>query len=348
MSCSELSRIAAIILDEECPLAELKLALDDFSWLCSQITGMEPDPSFDAWAEDSFLAEGVAINPQAAAHCIQDYQRTVAFIRGINAAINKAKARFLDTPIRILYAGCGPFASLLLPLLTRFNASELELRFLDIHACSLDSVRQLIECLGFEHSVSFVQADACRYQTMDDFHLVVAETMQKSLEQEPQFTVTANLVSTVCDGGFFIPESINVSLCLAYLENEQLAFKAGELAEAASLFEKGRRLFLATLLDLRADNAVHLFNRAKISVVTRKNELSPVYFVIPEWTDLALVDPIMLTHIRVFEGYVLNDYESEITLPNKCYEILPLNAGDRYQVSYQLGQYPKFNYERMV
>jgi len=50
-------------------------ALDAFALHCGKVSDIHPDPSFDAWADDSLLASGVAINPQAAAHCVLDYRR---------------------------------------------------------------------------------------------------------------------------------------------------------------------------------------------------------------------------------------------------------------------------------
>ena len=139
-----INSIIDIILDETSSPGELSGALDAFTQQCSDLGGVRPDPSFDAWAGDSLLDSGVAINPQAAAHCAVDYQRSVVFIRGIHAAINALKWRFPDTRLDILYAGCGPFATLLMPLLARFTPGELRIHLLDVHQRSLDSVTLLL------------------------------------------------------------------------------------------------------------------------------------------------------------------------------------------------------------
>ena len=103
--------ICDTILDVSSSPEELRFALDTFTQQCSEISDIQPDPSFDAWAEDSLLDSGVAINPNAAAHCALDYQRSVVFIRGVYAAIKTLKLRFPETPLELLYAGCGPFAT---------------------------------------------------------------------------------------------------------------------------------------------------------------------------------------------------------------------------------------------
>ena len=111
--------IADAILDETSSQGQLRRALDEFIQLCADISGIAPDRSFDSDAGDVLLASGVAINPNAAAHCVNDYRRSVVFIRGVYAAIRLARRQFAPAPLRILYAGCGPYATLLLPLLTR-------------------------------------------------------------------------------------------------------------------------------------------------------------------------------------------------------------------------------------
>ena len=127
----KLKTIAGTLLNEASSPADLRAALNAFAQLCSGVGGVVPDPSFNAWADDSLLKDGVAISPEAAAHCVSDTQRTVVFIRAAYAAITAAKQRFTAGPIEILYAGCGPFATLLLPLLTKLNPGELVVHLLD-------------------------------------------------------------------------------------------------------------------------------------------------------------------------------------------------------------------------
>jgi hypothetical protein len=75
--------------------------------------------------------------------------------------------------------------------------------------------------------------------------------------------------------------------------------------------------------------------------------LEPVTVVIPDLKDIAHLDAALFTRIQVFEQYGLADYESEITLPSECHELAPLSGGECYRVSYQLGSYPKFNFEQL-
>jgi hypothetical protein len=344
--------IGDTILDESSSPGQLRDALDAFSLMSSDASNIQPDPSFSAWAGDSLLANGVAISPEAAAHCVADYQRCVMFIRGIYAAINTLRERFPDTPLEILYAGCGPFATLVLPLLGKFSPGELKLYLLDVHQRSLDSVECLLAAFGFgAHAVQTIEADACSYQHPGKLHLVIAETMQKSLEQEPQFAVTANLATQLVPTGIFIPQRIEVSLYLADLGyEEQLADQSSGIADRDRNTQESSagRYLLANLCTLVPESASGQMQLALAQAEGAGPELEPTIVVIPAVPDISQLDAALFTHICVFEQYQLKNFDSQITLPMKCHELLPLTSGECYRVSYQLGSYPKFNFERLT
>ncbi|MEP0202985.1 MAG: hypothetical protein ABJ084_01460 [Halioglobus sp.] len=346
-----LNSIRDTLLDEATSREQLYSALDSFSAICSQATGVRADPSFDAWADDAFLENGVAINPQAAAHCVVDYARSVAFIRGVSAAIKTLQLRFPDTPLEILYAGCGPFATLLLPLLGRFPPGDLSLHLLDVHQRSLDSVSLLIEEFGLgAHNIQLIKADACDYDHPRAMHLVVAETMQKSLEQEPQFAVTANLAPQLHAEGVFIPQRIEVRLCLADIEHEQALTAQAKKESCVEIDNPTRdatRYSLGTLCNLSAEHAFDQLQAARVNANGATAGLKPTIVDIPRLKDIAELDAALFTRIDVFEQYRLEDYESQITLPLRCTELSPLVGGERYRATYQLGSYPKFNFERI-
>jgi hypothetical protein len=343
----KLKHIADTLLDEASPPTRLRAALNAFVQLCTEIGGVVPDRSFDAWAGDSLLKDGVAISPEAAAHCVHDTQRSVVFIRAAFAAIKAAQKRFTNGPIDILYAGCGPFATILLPLLGRFNPDELTVHLLDIHQRSLDSVALIIKHCGLQtHRISYLQDDACNYQHPSNPHVIIAETMQKSLEQEPQFAVTANLAPQLQARGIFIPQKVEVALCLAKLDDETAAFRRGDTLDPNALVEAGNRYPLTTVLCLTPEDAQRLQQQAS-QTDHGFLELSPVHVTIPATAHLEDFDAVLLTRIQAFEQHRLLDYEAEITLPLRCNELMPLHAGDRYRISLQIGRYPKFSVTRI-
>lgn len=338
-----LSDITKIILDLNSSNEQLHRALDQFAKMCSAISNIEPDPTYTAWSDDTFLSQGVAINSRAAAYCIKDYQRSVAFIRGVYAALKVLRQRAgAQSRTKILYAGCGPFATLLLPLLHLFKPDELNVHLLDIHQQSLDSVSKLINTLGLsEYEIQLVQADACTYQTPDLFDLIIVETMQKALEQEPQLAVTANLAHQLETNGLFIPEAITVELCLAHLEDEKEAYEACGHIDKERLLREGKRHHISNLIRLSASSAKALIDQTQNQAIP---ELDLGTITIPSINRLNSYQPLLFTRITVFSEHTLDDYESSLSLPSHCVDLEPLEAKASYQGAYVMGSYPKIQF----
>ncbi|MFK8021966.1 MAG: hypothetical protein AB8B86_19570 [Pseudomonadales bacterium] len=340
----KLAKIANTILNETSTPDQLSAALLDFSALCSHAGGVKPDRSFDAWAEDSFLGSGVAINSQAAAHCVTDFQRTVVFIRGIHAALTAAMENSPGVPIKVLYAGCGPYATLMLPLLPLFNPGQLDITLLDYHQQSLDSVTDLIGFFAYQdYQINLQRADACHYQHSEPLHLIVAEVMQKALEQEPQFAVTANLAPQLRADGVFIPQKIDIALCLGNLEQERAAFQRDGVIDEKFLLQSGSRVSLGTVFTLLPEQAAGMAKSATMNQVTGALELMSTQIEIPSLLNTDGFDVILMTRIQVFSHHKLTDYEAQITLPLRCSGLTAIREGEKITVSYELGPYPKFN-----
>lgn len=304
-TAQQLALIGDCILSNRSTPAQQQAALEDFASLCSGIGGVQPDPCFDAWSGDSLLDSGVAISPQAAAHCVADYRRSVVYIRGVHAALQALQGRFTAQPLQILYAGCGPYATLLLPLLHRFEPCSLQVVLLDIHPQSLASVARLIDACGLDaHSLSLVQANACDYQPAAPLHLLMVEAMQKALEQEPQVAITRRLAPLLVAGGVLVPEAIEVELVLG---------------------SGARQHSLGPVLSLGA--AVNL---------------APVRVHIPALAALPELSASLLTRIQVYGEHRLAPGEAEITLPRPFPELASPRAGDSWEIEYRLGSYPWF------
>jgi hypothetical protein len=82
---------------------------------------------------DTRLPDGVALSPVLAAECTKDPVRTAMLLRGVNAALGEALRRFPDETIEVVYAGTGPLAPLVIPLMPRFRHAPVAVTFLDIH-----------------------------------------------------------------------------------------------------------------------------------------------------------------------------------------------------------------------
>lgn len=171
--------------------------------------------------DDIYLPSGLAISPTKAAHCLLEYQRTAIFLRGIYKGIAQLKLNYPGERLHILYAGCGPYATLLTPLTAFFKADEVAFHLLDINTCAIDAARKLYDTLELnEYVAEWICADATTYKVPEGttMHMMISETMQNALRSEPQVDVMMNLVPQLPARGVFIPHEITISAKLVTVE----------------------------------------------------------------------------------------------------------------------------------
>jgi hypothetical protein len=309
-----------IAIFNERGIATLRDILHDLHEIYSNYSGIRVGDMTDS---DIALPSGKAISPTGAAHCLIEMARTSKFLQGIRKAVLQLRSEFNHEPIRILYAGCGPYATLVTPLTSIFSPSEITFDILDINEISLGAVKKMYSELGLLAYVNnFIKADAATYQipANEKPHLIISETMNAGLKTEPQVEIMLNLMPQLMEGGIFIPEKIAVDAYLLDPGKEQASFFVGG--------ETPERLFLGNIYTIGQTNCVkHPPTIVKIpKEINGNDQLS------------------MLTEITVFGNEQLHIYDCSLTLPQKICKIDDDLKGKDVQFSYIHGPKPHFEH----
>jgi len=320
----QLKRIAEELLFLSNP-EELQEAVIRLHSIFSDITEINIDADDSVYSQSTILPDGRALSPKDAAGCILDFARTSKFLKGIYAALLQLHERFPSEPLDILYAGCGPFATLAVPLATQFGADRVQFTLLDIHRRSLESAARIFEACGLRDRVrDYIQADAASYVHPSPPHMVITETMQRALENEPQAAITFNLAPQLRQGGIFIPEKVTVD---AYLHDPRTEFPP-------ELETRRVRIYLGRIIELTAGSASALAAGSNPPAVTLD---------VPTNADERL-GLMLLTTVNVFESVVLEEYASGITYPVIVHDFSWLGRTDGIEFIYSFGSEPRFRY----
>lgn len=330
----QLRKIADVLRKPTTDFNELNETIEEFHALMLDITGVMPDA--DENRENIYSNTGMALGTTWAAMCIKDQMRTKKFVQGIFKAIEELKNKKRDT-ITLLYAGTGPFASLLLPVLAFYKPHELQCVLLEINTNSFKLMRGVIDKLGFkEHVKDFVNADATSYSANPDhdIDILLSETMQRALMSEQQVPIMINLMSQLKPEAVMIPESISLEVGLI----------------STSLFQSSDSKF--SLENYSPLGVFYALTKSTISKWSQYNKGGKEAFVFPY--KKFIITPttvhkhkelIILTNITIFNDVVLKINESGLTMPFLLYQLKPTSENRVLKIGYEINEEPGITYQ---
>lgn len=272
-------------------------------------------------ATDRRLESGLALSPALAAQCLLDGRRTGAFSRGALKAIHDVVRLHAPEPVEVLYAGTGPFAPLAFLIMPFTDPDRVRFTLLDVNAESMRSVAALVEALGLAgHVREVVCADATTYRHPANIHVLISETMQRNLAEEPFVSILQNIRPQLARGGAIVPERVTIELTRVDLATEQARWSGARAPlDPAALVGK---VFEVDAVQTWSANSVDVFYDGRHDA---------------QW--LALV-----TRVVVYEDEILEPYVSGLTTPEILWSLSPMTRDLTLEFQYREGAAPRLEW----
>lgn len=284
---------------------ELFAASEDLYNFLVEITGLDTDQA--QHRDQIVLNEGKAIGLTWAAMCIKDFMRTKKFMEGVLEAANSLRVKQNDRAIHIVYAGTGPFATLVLPLFARFAPGQLQCTLIEVNESSFTYLQKTITTLELQPYIRrTVKADATLYtlSATESTDIFISETMNLGLTKEPQVAIYMNMVPQLQKETIIIPQQVTLEAALIH-PGKRNAFKMGLLEKdesteiVSAVFELSKNMVNQTSFTQNGDRCIFPSITITIPAGNQGREFS------------------ILTTVIIHKSIALQTDQSAITLPLK-------------------------------
>ena len=332
LNIEKLRQITTVFLEEELDYQRLTKAIKEYKDLLVELSGVELES--DLHRKDIRFDNGIAIGTTWAAMCIDDIVRTRQFIRGTIKAIEDL-LKIKSKPIHILYAGSGPFATLVLPLFSKYTEEEIQVKILEVNAISIENVNRVISKLGFDKYIQDIECeDATRYQIVDNqrIDLLISETMQSALVKEQQVPIMLNLINQLDEDVIVIPQEVRLDLAL---QKRGVGISDGLIK---------RYEILETLLEFNKSYVKNYFGSK--SKKAERSRIIDKTISLPEDLKENYTNLVILTNIEVYGDEEITYNQSSLTLPEVLTDV-SYKAENKNEIAirYELEPIPRFEYE---
>ena len=329
MTMTQLRTLTDRLLDEKTPSYRLRPEVMELAGLLVAAQTHRPAAGLTIADGETRTPNGLALSPTMAAMCIEGHVRTIEFLRGTHAAISQVRVWHPNRPVRVLYAGCGPYALLALPLMAVFTPSEAMFTMIDIHPDSIASARSIVETLRLADSVAaYETCNAASFAIGSDEppDVVLTEMMQAALEAEPQVAVTRHLIRQA-PRALLVPEEIRVDLMFVDPASEF------GVPDPSGAHPKARhRVPLGTVFTLNRKTALSWTDIRgpclPAASISAPPDIGPGF------------EPMLYTAIDVFGQHRLGYYSDGLTTPKRLGVAEAIRQGDLLEFHYRLGPHP--------
>ena len=327
-----LQKIVEVFIEPSVDYSQLSKAIEQLRALYLKLSNV--DLNNDENRKNIHSSNGKAIGTTWAALCLDDMVRTKKFISGVYQAVQKLLGEQPEKTIHILYAGTGPFATLVSPLTAIFSSDQLQFTFLELNSVSYQKVQQVVQQLKIGNYVRrIVQCDATTYQIPVDeqVDILLSETMQYALKGEQQVPIIYNLLPQIDNEVILIPEVIELQLVGVNAAQNQ--------SRIVNDSEEPYYRLLGSFFKLDISSVRAFYGKQKHLPSTHK--FLDRNFRIPEVVKADYPELYVFTRLCVFQNIEILPYESGLTIP---YKLADLNGNRKstaqIQVAYELGKDP--------
>ncbi len=317
-----------VLYTEKTDYLALSTAIKAYKELLLELSALDEDTS--AAREDIHHANGKALGTFWAALCVDDIIRTKQFVHGIYNAIDDLKQEGKQK-IHILYAGTGPFATLLLPNMLRFPKDLISYTFMEINPISMEGIKRLLSKLEMDdYAINFVSEDASTYQIPEavSYDLIISETLQAGLAKEQQVAIFFNLMKQSSTSTIFIPEKIELQLALRENGIAAELLTSAHYSRIATVFEVSKNAWNGYLKETSTSVQDRLLD--KVDTLVSKDAMNSANTL------------FLLTHLQVYKEYQIGINESSLTIPLYLNSFSATEEKDRtIQTQYIIDENPR-------
>jgi len=311
----KLTEISGILLNEEENFGTLFTASKNLKELLLSVSEL---PIINTGEDENLYTDsGKAVGVKWASLCVNDFIRTKRFCTGLFKAVKK-KVSEKKEPVHIVYAGTGPFATLILPLLTQFSSKEITVTLLELNEISFENLKKVLthfDAWDYVKDIELCDATSYKIKNPNSVDIIVSETMMHGLKKEPQVAISYSLMLQVPESVILIPEEIQLRLLLINHDKRQ----------AYKLSLNGSQNYSKTIGVLFTLNKSEIKTHRNTFLKTFPNtEFPKISLSIPDNANRNFNELAIETYIKVFEDQEINIDESGLSILLKVIDLNPM------------------------